>query len=176
MGNFCPRRQDPLFGNVIVAARILRDRLRNLLPTSLLTVGLEGRRMPGSFYIQGQASAEEAVEQILKIRDAVEEMKRIPVSAEELAGAQNRVIGEFDNELKTADGLCRIMLDSELFRLGNGYASTFPNRIRNCSADDVREAAKDHFFPKGKIVILSGSVNALVSELKRLGEFKRLLP
>ena len=33
MGNFSPRRSNPLFGNVMVAASILRDRLRVLLPT-----------------------------------------------------------------------------------------------------------------------------------------------
>ncbi|MBN2321667.1 MAG: insulinase family protein [Acidobacteria bacterium] len=175
LGNFSPRRADPLFGNVVLAARILRDRLRNLLPTSLLTVGLDGRRMPGSFYIQGQAAAEDAVEQILKIQDAVEEMKRVPVSAQELADTQNRIIEEFNKELKTTDGLCRIMLDSELFRLGSNYATAFPDRIRNCDAAMIRQVARDYFIPGKKIVILKGSVNVLKSELNRLGEFERFL-
>jgi zinc protease len=176
MGNLSPRRSDPLFANVMLAASILRDKLRNLLPTSLLTVGLEGRRMPGAFYIQGQAAAGEAIDQILKIQDAVKEMKQIPVSAEELAGAQNRIIVEFNNELKTTDGLCRVMMDSELFRLGSNYATAFPDRIRRCDADAVRQAARDYFLPGTKIMILRGSVNTLKSDLNRLGEFKRFLP
>jgi predicted Zn-dependent peptidase len=176
LGNFSPERANPLFGNVILAARILRERLRNLLPTALLTVGLDGRRMPGSFYVQGQAAAGEAVDQILKIQDAMGEMKRIPVSAQELADMQNRIIEEFNNELKTTDGLCRIMLDSELFRLGSNYATAFPNRIRNCDADSVKQAARDYFLPGKKVVILRGPINALKSDLNRLGEFKRLLP
>ena len=176
MGNLSPRRSDPLFADVMLAAGILRDKLRNLLPTSLLTVGLEGRLMPGAFYIQGQAAAEEAIGQILKIQDAAAEMKRIPVSAEELAGAQNRIIVEFNNELKTTDGLCRIMMDSELFRLGSNYATAFPERIRGCDAGSVRQAARDYFLPGKKIMILRGSVNALKSDLNRLGEFKRFLP
>jgi len=132
--------------------------------------------MPGAFYIQGQAAAAEAVEQILKIQDALEEMKKVPVSAEELAEAQNRSIEEFNSELKTTDGLCRIMLDSELFRLGSNYASSFPDRIRDCDTDAVRQASREYFIPGKKILMLRGPVNALLPDLKRLGEFKRLLP
>jgi len=175
LGNLSPRRSDPLFGNVMLAARILRDRLRNLLPTSLLNVVLEGRRMPGPFYIQGQAAAEEAVEQILKIQEAVEGMKQVPVSAGELADAQNRIIEEFNNDLKTTDGLCRVMMDMELFRLGSNYSVVFPDRIRKCDTDAIRQAAREYFLPGNKIVILRGSVDAVASELHRLGEFKRLL-
>ncbi len=176
LGNFSPQRSNPVFGNVILSARILQERLRKSLPTSLLTVGLEGRRMPGAFYIQGQAAAEEAVDQILKIQDALAEIKKVPVSAQELADAQNRIIEEFNSELKTTDGLCRIMLDSELFRLGSNYASSFPNRIRDCNTDAVMQASRDYFLPGKKILILRGSVNTLLPELERLGEFKRLLP
>jgi len=57
LGSFSPPRSNPIFGNVMLSARILQQRLRQILPTSLLTVGLEGRRMPGAFSIQGQAAA-----------------------------------------------------------------------------------------------------------------------
>ena len=77
---------------------------------------------------------------------------------------------------KVTDGLCRIMMDSELFRLGSIYATAFPDRIRACDADAVRQAARDYFLPGKKIVILRGSVSTLKSELNRLGEFERFLP
>lgn len=176
LGNIALERQNPLFGDALLATRILQERLKELLPTSLLTVGLEGRRMPGYFFIQGQAAAEEAVEQILNIQKAVEEMKRVPVSAEELARAQNRIIEEFNEKLKTAEGLCRIMMESELYFLGGNYASTYPDRIRNCDANSVRQAARDRFLPGKKVMILRGPVNELVPALERIGEFKRLLP
>lgn len=176
LGNFSPQRQNPVFENTMLAARILQERLRKLLPTSLLSVGLEGRRMPGPFYIQGQAAAEDAVNQILQIQAALDGMKTAPVSAEELAAMQNRIIGEFDNELKTADGLCRIMMDSELYRLGSNYASSFPDRIRRSDLDSVLGAARDYFFPGKKIVILRGSISAVRADLERLGTFKQIAP
>jgi len=176
LGNFSPPRQNPLYGNVILATRILQERLRNALPTSLLTVGLEGRRMPGPIYVQGQAAAEDAVDQILKIQSVFDEMKAAPVLAQELATMQNSIIKEFNNELKTTDGLCRNMMDSELYRLGSNYASSFPERMRRSDVDTVRQSARDNFLPGKKIVILRGSIEVLRPELKRLGEFKQIVP
>jgi zinc protease len=176
LGNFSPQRQNPMYGNAVVAARILQERLRKLLPTSLLTVGIEGRRMPGPFYIQGQAATEDAVNQILQIQGALDGMKATQVSAEELAAMQNRIIEEFNSELITADGLCRIMMDSELYRLGSNYASSFPGRIRRSDMDAVQRAAREYFFPGKKIVILRGPISAVMADLKRLGAFKQIAP
>ena len=67
LGGLWPRRDDPAFYAATLAARILQERLTKALPTSLLTVAAEGRRMPGPFYIQGQAAADQAVGEIRKI-------------------------------------------------------------------------------------------------------------
>lgn len=176
LGNLSPRRQDPLHGNVRIAAYILQQRLRTVMPTSLLTVRLDSRRMPGSFYVQGQASAEESIDQIQKIEDSMERMKQELVSAEELAEAQNRIVEEFGNGLDTPEELCKAILDTELYRLGSYYIFSFPDRIRNCDADSVRQAARNYFFPGKKIVLLRGPVQELLPDLKRLGAFKQIAP
>jgi zinc protease len=176
LGNLSPRRQDPLYGNVRVAAYILQQRLRAVMPTSLLTVRLDSRRMPGSLYVQGQASAEESIDQILKIEESMARMKQETVSPEELADAQNRIIEEFGKGLDTPEGLCKAILDTELYRLGSYYLSSFPDRVRDCNADSVRQAARDYFFPGKKIVILRGPVQELLPDLKRLGAFKKIAP
>ncbi len=175
-GNLSPRRQDPVFSDVMVATHILRQRLRKLLPTSLLTVGLDGRRMPGAVYVQGQSAADEAIDQILAIQESMETMKTAPVLASELAAAQNGLIGEFNGRLGTTGGFCRILLDMEMYRLGSYYATAFPDRIRSCDADAVRQAARDYLFPGRKIVLLRGDVQTLLPELDRLGAFKRIAP
>jgi len=176
LGNFSPRRQDPRYDNVRIAVHILQQRLRAVLPTSLLTIGLDGRRMPGEVYVQGQAAAEESLDQILKVEESMEEMKKELVAAEELAEAQNRIIEEFNNRLETVEGLCNVILDTELYRLGSYYISSFPDRIRNCDADSVRQAARAYFYPGKKIVILRGPVKELLPDLKRLGTFKQIAP
>lgn len=150
LGNTFARREEPVYCSAMLAARILQERLTKLLPTSLLTVGSDGRRMASLFYIQGQAAADQAVDQIQKIHGAVEEMKEAKVAPEELAAAQDRWIEEFNRELGTADGICRIILEAELYRLGMNYAAVFPDVIRRCDADAIKEAARDWFFPAGK--------------------------
>jgi len=174
LGSFSPRRQDPVFNDVLLTTQILRQRLRNLLPTSLLTIGLDGRRMPGALYVQGQAAAEDSIDQILKIQEALEAMKQNPVSQEELAQAQNYIIEQFNRDLKTTEGVCRATMDSELYRLGSYYITAFPDRIRNCDANSVRQAARKYFLPGKKIMLLRGPVKALLPELKRLGPFKQI--
>ena len=143
MGNLFPPREDPAYGSALLAAHIFQERLTKALPTSLLTVGNAGRRMASPFYVQGQAAADQAVEQILKIESVAEEMKLSAVTNEELDAARNKMMEEFNRELVSAEGLCGIMLDAELYRLGSNYASMYPEQLRRCDADAVKQAAKN---------------------------------
>jgi zinc protease len=176
VGSLFPRRDDPIYPNALMAAQILQERLTKLLPTSLLTVGDEGRRMTGPFYVQGQAAAEQAVEQIKVIQDAAEAMKTTLVSDDELVSAQKKLIGEFNSRLGTSEGICRIMLDSELYRLGSNYAVSYPNRIRKCDAEAVKGAANSWILPGGAILLLRGPTAVLKPALEHPGSSKQALP
>jgi zinc protease len=176
LGNTYPRREEPVFASAMLASRIFQERLTKLLPTSLLTVGIEGRRMPGPLYIQGQAAADQAVDQILKVEKAAEDMKFSAVSAEELDAARKEVLDEFDRDLHTVGGLCRILLDAELFRLGSNYAANFPDQIRRCDADAIRQAAKNYLLPDGEILLVRGPAAALKTLLTPLGTVQQLAP
>jgi zinc protease len=176
IGNLFPSREDPDYNGAVLASRILQERLTKLLPTSLLTVGTEGRRIFSPFYIQGQAAADQAVEQIRKIETAVEEMKISPVSKEELDAAQKQLIDRFDRELRSTDGLCGILLDAELYRLGSNYGAGFPDQIRRCDADAVKQAAKDFLFPEGEALLVRGPAAALKRELSPLGTMQQTIP
>jgi zinc protease len=176
MGNLFPPREDPAYGNALVAALIFQERLTKALPTSLLTVGTAGRRMAGPFYVQGQAAAEQTVEQILKIEGVAEEMKISAVTSEELVAARNKLMEEFDRELSSAEGLCGIMLEAELYRLGNNYASRYPEQIRRCDAEAVKRAAKDFLFPDGEVLLMNGPAAAVKPVLSPLGVLKPLTP
>ncbi len=169
LGSLWPRRDDPAFYAASLAARILQERLTKALPTSLLTVATEGRRMPGPFYIQGQAAVDQAVGEIRKILDAVEALKNVPVAPEELADAKKRWIAEFKDRLGSAEGICSIVLDSELYRLGTNYAASFPELVQSFDPDSVQTAAKDWMLPGGVIILVRGSMAALKAPLEALG-------
>ena len=169
LGNLWPRRDEPLYPAGMLAVRILQERLTQILPTSLLTVAAEGRRLQGPFCIQGQAAADQAVAEIGKIMDAVEAIKNSAVSAEEAAKAQTQWIEDFGKSIGTTEGICSILLDSELYRLGTNYLATFPDLVRKSSPAQIKEAAKRWLFPGGLILIVRGPAAALKPQLDSLG-------
>jgi zinc protease len=174
IGSFFPSREDPAYPGALLAGKILQERLNQLLPMSLLTVGTESRRKPGPLYIQGHAPADQTLDQIQKIEAAIEEMKKAPVSKDELSAAQKQVIEEFDQGLSSTEGLCRLMLDTELFRLGNNYAVLFPDQIRRCDEKAVKLAANEWMFPGGEIIILRGPIEILKPLIGPLGAYQVL--
>ena len=176
LGNLFPRREDPTYVNAVLAAGVLQERLTKVLPTSLLTVGTDGRRIASLFFVQGQAAADQAVDQIVKIEKAAEEIKRSPVSNDEIAAVQRRLIDEFNRELGTTDGTCGIMLDSELYRLGSNYTVGYPDMIRRCDAAALKQAANDYVFPGRVVLLLRGPTETLKPALQPLGAFEALIP
>jgi zinc protease len=176
MGNLFPPRDDPDYGGALLAAHIFQERLTKALPTSLLTVGNKGRRMASPFYVQGQAAAEQAVEQVLKIESVAEELKVSSVTNEELDAARKKIMEEFNRDLGSAEGLCGIMLDAELYRLGSNYAARFPEQLRRHDADAVKQAAKSYLFPNGEILLMRGPAATLKPVLNPLGILNPLTP
>jgi predicted Zn-dependent peptidase len=96
-------------------------------------------------------------------------MKIDPVSDEELQAAQKQVIEEFNRGLNSTDGLCNLMLDAELYHLGSNYAALFPDQVRRCDAETIKQAAKSWLFPGGEIVLMRGPTDVLKPLLETLG-------
>lgn len=169
LGNLWPSREDPAYYPGMLAARMLQMRLTGALPTSLLTVAAEARRLQGPFYIQGQAAADQAVGEISKLLDVVEAFKESKVSAEEASKAQDQWIEEFGKTLNSTEGICNVLLDSELYRLGTNYLSTFSDFVRRCTPAMIQESAKSCLFPGGLILIVRGPAATLQPQLQSLG-------
>ena len=169
LGNLWPRRDEPLYPAGILAVRILQERLTRILPTSLLTVAAEGRRLQGPFSIQGQAAADQAVAEIGKILEAVEALKESGASAEEAAKAQAQWIEEYGKLIGATDGICDVLLDAELYRLGTNYLGNLPDLVRRSTPDQIKEAAKRWLFPGSLFLIVRGPAAALKPQLDALG-------
>jgi zinc protease len=174
LGNLWPNREDPLYCAGNLAARLLQEQLTQALPTSRLTVAAEGRRLPGPFYIQGQAAADQAVDEISKIMSAVEAFRDADVKAPELTKVQDQWIAEFSKALGTTDGICNALLDAELYRLGLNYLSTFSDFVRRSSPAMVKDAAKRWLFPGGVVIIVHGPASILRPQLESLGTVQLL--
>jgi zinc protease len=169
MGNLGSRREDPQYYADTVALRFLQARLNQALPTSRVTAADESRMLPGPFYIQGQAAADQAIGEIAKIMDAVDSFKDSLVSAEEATKARDQWIEEFSKAIGSTDGICRALLDAELYRLGVNYLAIFPDFVRRSDPSMIRDAAKRSFFPNGLILIVRGPADILQPQLEVLG-------
>jgi len=174
LGNLWPTREDPMYYSATLAARMLQARLTQVLPTSRLTVAAEGRRLRGPFYIQGQAAADQAVDEIREIMDTVEAFKDSQVSVNEASKAQDQWIEEFGKTISSTDGVCNALLDSELYRLGINYLPTFSDFVRRSSPATIKDAAAQCFFPGGLILIVRGPASILQSQLESLGTVQLL--
>jgi len=176
MGNLWPQRDDPAYYPAMLAARVLQVRLNKALPTSLITVSAEGRRLLGPFYLQGQSAASEARGEIQKILDAAETMQTSPITTQELEDARQAWTDEFNQAQRSTDGICNTMLDAELYRLGTNYATSFPELIRRYDLDAVKQAAKDWIFPGGVVIIVRGPVSILKPALEPLAMARQVDP
>lgn len=172
LGSLCPQRNETSYWPVRLAADILQERLTAALPTSLLTVGLDGRRMPGAFFIQGQAAADQMMEQAQKIVETVDALKATGCSSEELQSAQSRWVDEFHRSLRTTDGICRALLDAEVYRLGTNYLAMFNDMVRRSDLDAVKQAAKDWILPGGIMAAVRGPAATLKEPLASWGTLR----
>jgi predicted Zn-dependent peptidase len=169
LGSLWPQRGENVYYTARLAATVLQERLTKALPTSLLTVATEGRRMSGPFYVQAQAAADQAVDQIRKILEVVEAIKGSGCTRQELDSAQAHWIGEFYTRLGTTDGICRALLDSELYRLGINYLGVFDETVHRIDLDAVKQAAKEWFLHDGVLMVVRGPAAALRPGLSSLG-------
>jgi zinc protease len=176
IGGLFPRREDADYVNALLASRVLQERLTKLLPTSLITVGSEGRRLASPFYVQGQAAADQAVTQIQTSQTAVEAMKAELISKEELEAARQQLILQFSRELGSGNGLCNMLLDAELYRLGSNYPTYFLDRIKRCDVQAIKQAANDWIYPGGEMILIRGPLVTLKPHLSLLGSFKQIVP
>ena len=174
LGNLWPTRGDLVYYSAMLAARMLQARLTQVLPTSRLTVAAEGRRLRGPFYIQGQAAADQAVGEINKIVDAVQDFKDSQVSSGELSKAQDQWVEEFGKTIDSTDGVCTALLDSELYRLGTNYLSTFSDFVHRSGPAMIKDAANEWIFPGGVILIVRGPASVLRPQLESLGTVQLL--
>lgn len=176
MGGLWPQRGEVEYYAAELASRILQERLTKVLPTSLLTVGNEGRRMPGPFYIQGQAAADQASAEIQKILAIVDSVRESGCTAQELDAVRSSWIAEFRQSLGTTEGVCARLLEAELYRLGTNYLASFPENLGRIDPEGVREASKEWLLPSGVLLLVRGPAATLRAGLTNFGTLRDATP
>jgi len=98
---------------------------------------------------------------------ALDELKRIqeaPPSAEELKLWKDYVEGTVARRMETYSGIARELVLAAFYDLGLYFAYEYPGVLREITADEVHEAAREFLHPGGYVAVIAGPVEELLEE------------
>lgn len=101
------------------------------------------------------------------------EMKDIatkPVSADELAMAQNYLAGVYVIRLETQDGLASQLVGTKLMGLPVDVLEKYTTRVRAVTAEQVQAAAHKYAAPEQAAIVVVGDAAKIGPELARFGK------
>jgi zinc protease len=116
----------------------------------------------GSFQIVLQTKNASAREAISLATEQMERIRKEPVSAKELEGAQKYLIGSFPMRLDTQGKLVNFLAQVEYFDLGLDYPQKYSGLIRSVSREEVLRVAQKYLHPEEVFLVV-------VANLKEAG-------
>ena len=118
----------------------------------------DSNKFQGAFQMVLQtknASAREAIALSLK---QMEQIRKEPVSTEELRRAKNYLIGSFPMRFNTQGKLVNFLSQVEYFGLGLDYPEKYPILIQSVSREDVLRVARKYLHPEQTIQVIVGNL------------------
>ena len=113
------------------------------------------------------AATDSAVQEIL---NEMERIRQNPVSAEELDGAKNSLMGEFARSLEDPQTIASFALSIDRFGLEKDYYETWLKKMAAVTVEDVQRAARRFMHPDRAIVSVVGKGSEIADGLAAFGE------
>ena len=139
-----------------------------------LAYGVHGVFQPGRHggaFVAGTDTAVEstadAVEAIFKV---LNDMRAAPVTADELAEAQQRVAGGMVMSMQTIGQQASYRVDALLNGYPIDYYDKYPQRIAQVSTDQVRQVMTEYVKDGQMVIVVVAPADAVKAQLERLGE------
>ncbi|MCH8291426.1 insulinase family protein [Candidatus Poribacteria bacterium] len=110
----------------------------------------------GPFYASAGVSPENVDKAIASILHEIELIKSEGVTAQELADAQNFVVGNFALTLETNRGLVSLLLFEELYDLGLDHPARHESIYRDITREQVNAAAQKYLHPDKFCIAIAG--------------------
>jgi zinc protease len=129
----------------------------------------EWRRAAGPFTVGTAVKTEvtgRALEEILKEIDA---MRAAPPSASELALAADYLAGVFPLRFESTAAVAGTVAMAESLGVPEDFYSTYRERVRALTADEVYAAARTHLHPDRLLVLAVGDTTAVAPMLDGMG-------
>ncbi len=90
---------------------------------------------------------------------ALDELRKINASEiadDDLALAQDKLVGELDVARETPGGVAQLALEAELFDLGDDYQERYPRELRSVTKEQVVETARAFLTPERYAMAVAG--------------------
>lgn len=159
-------RQDPDYyamrlGNLILGELGLSGRLgANIRDQQGLAYhvssDLQASIGPSSWAIRAgvnPANVDKAIESAFQ---EIERWRSDLVSEDEIKDGKNFLTGSLPIGLETDDGVARVLLDIEFYRLGLDYLRRYPDLIQSVTPEAIREAVRRWIHPEHIVTVVAG--------------------
>jgi zinc protease len=113
---------------------------------------------------------------VQRIRELVRELVRKGPTAAELEKARRYLVGQTVIELQDPGTLAGELIDVEFYGLEPRSIERFPERVRAVGAADVRRVLERNFCTQGLDLLVVGNPEAILPQLKELGQVETVAP
>jgi zinc protease len=122
------------------------------------TSSLEAGRGAGPWAVRAGVNPTNVEQAIASIQAEWVRLSTVPVTAEELADAQDFLTGSLALRLETNEGMAGAILEMEVYGLGLDYLQRYPAIIRCLTAEQILSAVQCHAHLSGYALVVAGPV------------------
>ena len=90
---------------------------------------------------------------------AIEELRKVTlgdIADDDLALAKDKLVGELDVALESPGGVASMVLEAELFDLGEDHFERYPRALRAVTKDQVVDTARTLIPPERHALVVAG--------------------
>lgn len=129
----------------------------------------EDDRLIGQFSASASVRNEVTDSAVIEFYKEFERLRNEPVSAEELDGAKNSIIGSFGRALENPSTVAQFALDIERYDLPEDYYETYLTKLQAITPEEVMAVAQKYIDTKNTHLVVVGKASDVAEKLKLIG-------
>jgi len=151
-------------------SRLMREiRSNRGLAYSVYSYFQVGRRLPGLFILGAETRNDAVAEVVELMRQEMEKMRQVPVTAKELQGAKESLVNSFVFAFTDSHEVLTQSMRLDIFDYPPDYLERFRERIAAVGTEDVRRVARRFLDPAELNLILVGDLEESPAKLEQFG-------
>jgi zinc protease len=128
----------------------------------------DARKTPGPFSAGGEFVAAHSAESVGEIIKEVNGMRDADVTEAELNRARDQIVKSFPARFATRAQVAMQLAELAVYGLPDGYLTTYTNKIRAVTKDDVRRVARKYLDAGRLAIVVVGDQKTLLDPLAKI--------